>query len=64
MGELIAWFVAETVGRLLGLFSRKLDKLPDRDFSQATTVQKVGRLTMCAAVLVFLLGPLLWFVFK
>jgi hypothetical protein len=64
MGELIAWFAAEILGRLLGLFSRNLDKLPDRDFSQATTMQKLGRLTMCAAVLIFLLGPLLWLAFK
>ena len=60
--------LGEVVGRLLALllgWSRsRLERMPDRDFSQATTLQKIGRLTLCLAVLVGLGGPLLWLVFR
>ena len=49
---------------LVWIAAAKLDKLPDRTFSQATNAQKIGRLAICATALVAFLGPVLWFVFK
>lgn len=57
----------ELVAGLIGFGLRRvgpwLDRHPDRDFSQATVLQKIGRLVMCGAMLVGICGPLLWLVF-
>ena len=43
---------------------RRIDRTPDRNFSQATPLQKAGRLIVCAAVLAGIGGPLIWLVFR
>ena len=58
--ELLASLFGSVLGRLRGW----LDRLPARDFSQATVLQRIGRLVMCGAVLVGMVGPLLWLVFR
>ncbi|MBO4224577.1 MULTISPECIES: hypothetical protein [Bradyrhizobium] len=55
--------VAGLMGRALDWTGRRLGRMPDRDFSQVTTLQKIGRLTLCFAILVGLGGPLIWWVF-
>ncbi|MCA1453884.1 hypothetical protein I6F35_11735 [Bradyrhizobium sp. BRP22] len=57
-------YLLELVAGLLGRAGRRLERMPDRDFSQATTLQKIGRLTLCFLVLVGLGGPLIWWVFR
>ena len=60
----IAELVLSLVGPALGRFRRRLDRLPDREFSQATALQKIGRLLLCGLVLVGMGGPLLWLIFR
>ena len=62
--EILALSLPQLLLLLAPCVAEKIDKLPDVDFSQATTLQKIGRLTMCATALVAFLGPFLWFVFK
>jgi hypothetical protein len=64
MSELEGEAVGRILAALLGWVRDRLERMPVRDFSQATRLQKIGRLALCFAILVGLGGPLLWFVFR
>jgi len=56
--QLIGW----VFGWPLRLFRRWLDRQPDRDPSQISTLHKVGRLTLGGLLGLLILAPLAWFI--
>ena len=64
MYEALGEIVGRILAVLLGWSRDRLERMPDRDFSQATTLQKIGRLLLCFALFAGLGGPLLWLVFR
>ena len=60
--------VLRLVGLLLGwplaVFRRWLDRQPDRDPSQISSLEKFGRLMLGALLTLCLLIPLGWLIFK
>ena len=64
MNELEGEAVGRILAAVLGWVRDRLERMPVRDFSQATTLQKIGRLALCCTLLIGLGGPLLWFVFR
>jgi hypothetical protein len=51
-------------GWLLGTFRRWLDRLPDRDPSQISPLERFGRLALGVSLTLCLLLPLGWLIFK
>ena len=47
-------------GALLARFRRWLDSKPDRDFSNAPPLHKLGRLALMALALMLVVAPLCW----
>jgi hypothetical protein len=64
--------LVEAALRLAGLvlgwplrrFRRRLDRLPQRDPSQLSTLEKTGRLVLGAGVMLLILMALGWLIFK
>ena len=51
-------------GWLLHTFRRWLDRLPDRDPSQISPLERFGRLTLGVSLTLCILLPLGWLIFK
>ncbi|TKW78111.1 MAG: hypothetical protein DI543_12145 [Bradyrhizobium icense] len=62
--ELLFWLVLDVLGRPLRAFRRWLDRQPHRDPSQISTLHKIGRLALAAAITLLVLVPLGWVVFR
>ena len=62
--RLVALILGWVFGWPIYLFKRWLDRQPDRDPSQISTLQKVGRLTLGGAITLAVLIPMGWLIFK
>jgi hypothetical protein len=62
--EDILHLFAEFFGWLLRRFRRWLDRLPDRDPSQISPLERFGRLALGVSLTVCILLPLRWLIFR
>jgi hypothetical protein len=60
LGLIFGWLF----GWPLGVFRRWIDRLPDRDPSQISSLEKFGRLTLGITLTLCVLIPLGWLIFK
>jgi len=60
IGLIFGWLF----GWPLAVFRRWLDRQPDRDPSQISSLEKFGRLTLGALLTLCVLVPLGWLIFK
>jgi peptidoglycan biosynthesis protein MviN/MurJ (putative lipid II flippase) len=66
MSHEVASAIAQIINALFGWFlralRRRLDRLPQRDFSELSTFGKLGRLVLMGVVLLLVLVPLGWLI--
>ena len=62
--ELLLYVVLGILGWPMRVFRRWLDRQPDRDPSQISTLHKVGRLALGTAITLSVLVPLGWLIFR
>jgi hypothetical protein len=56
----IEWFDVSGLGPLLARLRRRIDRLPDRTFSDLSPSAKLGRVGLIVAVLALLCAPFVW----
>jgi len=61
--EAIFYLVGSILGWPIRAFRRWLDRQPHRDPSQISTLHKIGRLALGAAITFMILLPLGWLIF-
>jgi hypothetical protein len=62
--QLLAHLLNNLSGALMARFRRWIDRQPQRDFTDASLLDKAGRLLMMVAVLLLVLGPLGWLIWR
>jgi hypothetical protein len=62
--EALIYLVSSLIGWPLQRFRRWLDRQPDRDPSQLSGLQRLGRITLGLVVCLMVLVPLMWLVWK
>jgi hypothetical protein len=60
----IALFVGYLLGWPLKKFRSLIDRLPRKEFSELTPLDKIGRLFLMAAAVVFICAPLAWIIWR
>ena len=62
--SLVALILGWVFGWPIYLFKRWIDRQPDRDPSQISTLHKAGRLALGGAITLAVLIPMGWLIFK
>jgi len=62
--EAIFYIFGSIFGWPIRAFQRWLDRQPHRDPSQISTLHRIGRLTLGAAVALAILVPMGWWIFR
>jgi hypothetical protein len=62
--RLVGWILGWLFGWPLAVFRRWLDRQPDRDPSQISSLEKFGRLMLGIALALCVLIPLGWLIFR
>lgn len=64
MIDALAQLLAHFFARLLGRLRLWIGALPPRDFADTSPLDKVGRLLMMLAVVLLVLGPAGWLIWR
>jgi hypothetical protein len=62
--EALVYLVSSLIGWPLQRFRRWLDRQPDRDPSQLSGLQRLGRAALGLVVCLLILAPLVWLILK
>lgn len=59
---MIEWLDLSGIGPHLARLRRRLDSLPDQQFSELSPIRKLGRSALTLGVLVVLIAPCIWLI--